>query len=299
MTHTANILQNICYYSIMTDFTKNSLPKRLHKISNPPKKLYKQGTLPPEDYKWLSVVGSRKYSPYGKEACEKLIMGLRGLTVVIVSGLALGIDSIAHRAALSAGLKTVGVPGSGLDPKVLYPASSKNLAEEILLSGGALLSEFEPDFRATSWSFPQRNRIMAGLSDAVLVIEAEIKSGTLITSRLATDYNRDVFAVPGSIFSSTSDGPHMLIKKGAALIDTPQALKIALGFSADENKELPKDYSLCSKDELQILEILKSPMTRDELMETLNMPVSEIYSLLSVLEIKGLIKEEMGEIRLT
>ena len=91
----------------------------------------------------------------------------------------------------------------------------------------------------------------------------------------------------------------MLIKKGAALIDTPQALKIALGFSADENKELPKDYSLCSKDELQILEILKSPMTRDELIETLNMPVSEIYSLLSVLEIKGLIKEEMGEIRLT
>lgn len=271
-------------------------PRRLQEITDPPKKLFVKGNLPPEDYKWLCVVGARKYTPYGKSACENLISSLAGLPVVIISGLALGMDSIAHRAALNAELPTVGVPGSGLDPNVLYPSMSRALAEEIISEGGALVSEFEPNFRATRWSFPQRNRIMAGLSDAVLVIEAEIKSGTLITSRLATDYNRDVFAVPGSIFSTNSEGPHMLIRKGAATIDSSTTLREALGFS--ENVNLKRDYSNCSAEEKQILEILRTPMSREQLINSIEIPLSKINTIISVLEIKKLIKEEMGEIRL-
>src|SRR3989344_2642579 len=185
----------------LAQLTPNLFPRRLREIPDPTEKIYLKGTLPSEDHKWLCVVGSRKYSSYGKEVCEKLIEGLRGYPVVIVSGLALGMDAIAHRAALSAKLHCVAVPGSGLDPSVLYPATNRRLADEILKAGGVLLSEFEPNFRATAWSFPQRNRIMAGLSDAVLVIEAEKRSGTLITARLATAYHRDVFTIPGSIFS--------------------------------------------------------------------------------------------------
>src|SRR3989344_4618820 len=194
----------------MKELLLDQFPRRLREIPDPPEKLYMQGVLPSEEHKWLCVVGSRRYTNYGKEVCGKLIEGLRGYPVVIVSGLALGIDALAHRAALAANLPCVAVPGSGLSPHVLHPASNRRLADDILLSGGAMLSEFEPDFRPTLWSFPQRNRIMAGLSDAVLVIEAESKSGTLITSKLATEYNRDVFTLPGSIFSSTSAGPHML-----------------------------------------------------------------------------------------
>ena len=276
----------------------NQFPRRLREIADPPKKLYVKGELPPEDFKWLCVVGSRKYSPYGKAACENLISGLASLPVVIVSGLALGIDGIAHRAALAAGLKTVGVPGSGLSPEVFYPSSSRQLADEILRSGGALVSEFEPNFKATQWSFPQRNRIMAGLSDAVLVVEAEIKSGTLITSRLAAEYNRDVFAVPGSIFSATSEGPHMLIRKGAAAVSSAAALREFLGFSENSAAEkIERDYSSCSPDEQKILAILKTPLSREELADSVDMPFSKLNTIISVLEIKKLIKEEMGEIR--
>lgn len=277
------------------------IPKRLREISDPPKKLYIRGELPSEEYKWLAVVGSRKFSSYGKEACEKLIMGLRGQPIVIVSGLAMGIDSIAHKSALDAGIPTVAVPGSGIDEKVLYPSINKPLAEKILNSGGALLSEFEPDFRATPWSFPQRNRIMAGLCDAVLVIEAETKSGTLITSRLATEYNRDVFTIPGSIFSKTSEGPNMLLRLGATPIRSSEDILEAFGLLNDEarQKTLDLKYNDCSEEEMKVIEILKNPMTRDDLTRESKMPASVISTILSILEIKGLIKESLGEIHLT
>ncbi len=273
------------------------MPRRLKEINDPPKKIYIAGKMPDEDWKWLAIVGSRKFSPYGKSACENLIASLAGKKVVIVSGLALGIDSIAHRSALSANLPTIAVPGSGLDKKVLYPSTSRKLAEDIIDSGGALLSEFEPDFKATEWSFPKRNRIMAGLSDAVLVIEAEKYSGTLITSRLASEYNRDVLAVPGSIFSSSSAGPHMLIKNGAGLIDSPEALYLALDLP--QEKKPDRNYSDCSIIERKIIEILSSePKQKNEIIDTIDAPLTEINSALSVLEIKGLIKEKFGEMYL-
>ncbi len=286
--------------STIRAISAKDFPRRLSEIPDPPERLYLRGSLPPEDHRWLCVVGSRRYSQYGKEVCEKLITGLEGYPVVVVSGLALGIDAIAHRATLQAKLPCVAVPGSGLDPRVLYPSANRRLAEEIVSSGGALVSEFEPNFRATAWSFPQRNRIMAGLSDAVLVIEAEQKSGTLITSRLATEYNRDVFTVPGSIFSSSSAGPHMLIRLGATPITSETELREALGFDqTSEHKNLQtKNYTDCSPDELKIVELLKEPRAREDLIEQLGVPVSRGNAILSMMEIKGLIKESLGEIHL-
>ncbi len=279
---------------------KKDFPKRLLEITDPPEHLYIRGTLLPEESKYLCVVGARKYSEYGKQAVEKLIAGLRGYPIVIVSGLALGIDSIAHRAALLAGLKTLAVPGSGLDPKVLYPASHKQLAEKILAAGGCLLSEFEPTFRPTAYSFPQRNRIMAGLSDAVLVVEAELKSGTLITSKFATEYNRDVFIIPGSIFSPTSAGPHMLIRLGATPVTSSAELLEALGFDGTLGlKSKTANYSDCSAEELHVINLLIEPKPRDELIQTLGLSTSEANVLLGMMEIKGLIKESMGLVRLT
>ncbi len=272
-------------------------PRRLREIADPPKKLFVRGALPPEEHRWLAVVGARKYSPYGREAVETLLAGLAGYPVVIVSGLALGIDSIAHRAALAAGLPTIAVPGSGIDQKVLYPASHTRLATEILEAGGALLSEFEPMFRATPWSFPQRNRIMAGLSDAVLVVEAEQKSGTLITSKFATEYNRDVFTIPGSIFSPTSEGPHMLIRLGATPLTSSEDLLQALGFDITKRSTLNANrYDDCSDDEKKIIALLATPRSRDELIDALALGTTRTNTLLSLMEIKGLITERMGEI---
>jgi DNA processing protein len=278
---------------------RDSFPKRLLEIPDPPERLYIQGTIPKEEARWLCVVGARKYSPYGKEVCEKLIAGLSGFPIVIVSGLALGIDGIAHKAALSAGLRTVGVPGSGLDPTVLYPAANRNLGREIVESGGCLLSEFEPNFRATTWSFPQRNRIMAGLSDAVLVIEAEQKSGTLITSRLATEYNRDVFTIPGSIFSKNSEGPHMLIRLGATPITSETELLESLGFSNNHANVAPEEkYKDCSLEEKKVIELLASPLSKEDLIGQIGLPISKTNAILSIMELKNLIKEENGELRL-
>ena len=273
-------------------------PPLLTEIPDAPKKLYYRGTLPDwSAYKFLCVVGARKYSSYGKEVCERLIAGLAGYPVIIVSGLALGIDSIAHKAALAAGLKTLVVPGSGLDWNVLYPASHARLAKDIIKAGGALLSEFEPNFKATPYAFPQRNRIMAGMSHAVLVVEAEIKSGTLITSRLATEYNRDVLTVPGSIFSNGSSGPHMLLRLGATPVTSPAELLDALGFKHEE-KPIARDYTNCSVTEKILLELLTQPLPRDKLIRKSGLSASEANATLSVLEIKGLVTESLGEIRL-
>lgn len=276
---------------------KGKFPPLLCEINDPPKSLRIVGELP-IDTKYLCVVGARKYSQYGKEVCEHLINGLRGYPITIVSGLALGQDAIAHRAALGAGLKTIAVPGSGLGEKVLYPSAHRGLAHEIVESGGALLSEFPDDFIATPYSFPQRNRIMAGMSSAVLVIEAELRSGTLITSKYAIEYNRDVFTVPHSIFSRTSEGPHMLLRLGATPITQPSDIITALGLRPREELFETRDYSDCSTDEKEIIEILHEPMSRDQIIRMLEKPVYVTQTILATMEIKGLIKEEMGEIHL-
>ncbi len=282
------------------ELESEEIPEMLRKIADAPEKIYLQGKLPSPDAKILCVVGSRKYSQYGKDVCEKLISGLRGYNICIVSGLALGIDGIAHKAALDAGLMTIAVPGSGLHESVLYPSTHRQLAEKILEARGGLISEFEPKFRATPYSFPQRNRIMAGMSHAVLVIEAEIKSGTLITSKFATEYNRDVLTVPGSIFFKNSEGPNMLIRLGATPVRNSEDILEALDFKINETPQnLELKYSDCSPEEMLVVKILNEPLEKDELIRQIKMPVSKASTVISIMEIKGLIKESMGEIRLT
>lgn len=272
----------------------------LLEIPNIPKQLYVRGDLPTitENTRVLTVVGSRKYTSYGKEVCQKLIAGLAGTDTIIVSGLALGIDGIAHKAALDAGLRTVAVMPCGLSDKVIYPRTHAGLAKEIVERGGALLSEYEPEYKSQVYSFPARNRVAVGLCRAVLVIEAEEKSGTLITSRLATDYNRDVLTVPGNIFASSSSGPHMLIKLGATPITSADDLRAALGFVENENsasqRALPLDIGDAEK---KLLDILYEPKSKDVLLAEADMTTTEVLMNITLLEIKGLVKEELGVIR--
>jgi DNA processing protein len=230
--------------------------------------------------------------------CRSIIKGLKGEAVTIVSGLALGIDSIAHKTAIEVGLQTIAVPGSGLDESVLYPRSHIELAQEIIKSGGGLLSEYEDFFASVPWAFPQRNRIMAGMCHATLVIEAEEKSGTLITSRLALEYNREVGAVPGPVNSNTSEGPHMLIRLGAALIRNSEDVLEILGIKSSKTSLLIEADEL-SDEEKTFIKILSKPCERDILIKKSKFNKSEADSILSVLEIKGLITEELGKVRKT
>lgn len=275
---------------------KNNYPKSLLEIPQIPKQLYIRGDLPESDLVYLSVIGSRKYTAYGKEVCKKLIEGLKGFPICIVSGLALGIDSIAHESALNAELKTLAIPGSGLDENSIYPKSNIGLAKRILENDGCLLSEFELKQNATLWTFPQRNRIMAGISKAVLVIEAEEKSGTLITARLATEYNRDVLTVPGSIFSSTSSGPHMLIRLGATPVKNSEEILEALGIDNTNKTAIEKNYDSLEGIEKAIIESLSEPLSKDELIEILNIDIQTLNTNLMMLEIKGYTKESGGKI---
>lgn len=275
----------------------------MEEINQLPEKLFYAGKIADWSRKLLCIVGARKNTSYGKEAAETFVEGLKGYPITIVSGLALGIDSIAHRAALKNNLPTIAVPGSGLSLEVLHPQSHTMLAQEIVDKGGMIMNEFDPEFKATQWSFPQRNRIMAGMSHATLVIEAEKKSGTLITARLATEYNRDVLALPGSIFNTTSEGPHMLIRLGATPIRDSDDILEALHLEKIDGGENDEEkYFDCSEKEMQIIKLLTEPLPRDEILRQAQsehqISIAETQTLLSLLELKGLIKETLGEIRL-
>ncbi len=278
---------------------KSKFPKALLEIPQPPENLWIIGELPKENLIHLCVVGSRKFTSYGREACEKIIASLKGYPIVIVSGFAMGIDTIAHKKAMQMGLQTIVFPGSGLAEEAMYPRTNVRIMNEIVQSGGCLISEFEPDFKATQWSFPMRNRLMAGISKAVLIIEAEEKSGTLITARLTTEYNRDLLVVPGSIFSANSKGTNRLLRQGATPVTCAEDVLEALGFEQEKKEEkqarLFEDLSL---EEKKVVDLLREPIPRDDLIRAMKMPISTANALLSVMEIKGLIKEEMGEIRL-
>jgi DNA processing protein len=274
-------------------------PAQLLEIPQPPEKLWLQGALPPGGTKMLTVVGSRAMTHYGQEACQKLIMGLAGYPISIVSGLALGIDTCAHKAALAAGLHTLAVPGSGIGADVLYPRSNRAFAQEILEKGGALLSEYEPDAVSRIHYFPERNRLMVGLADAVLMIEAGAKSGTLITARLAADYNRELLCVPHRIGDPHSFGPHLFIRLGASLVTEPMHILEALRITPRETAERGTAPADLAEIELALWHMLDEPKTRDEILRSTSSPhvaaePGEILTALVALELRGLIKEEFG-----
>ncbi len=275
-------------------------PPLLTEINDPPKALYAEGNfnLATEEKNFLTVVGSRRASTYGIEVVQTLIAALAGQPVVIVSGLAIGIDTIAHKAAIKNDLPTIAVPGSGLDREVLHPSSNIKLADEIVASGGALLSELEPLQPAGIHTFPKRNRLMAGMSKAVLIIEAGKNSGTLITARLATDYNRDVLAVPGSIFHPGAAGTNQLIRDGATPITSGDDLLLALGFKLNSEKLAQERTDLTEQEKIIVDLLAVEPLVRDDLIRATGLPTSDANTLLAVMEIKGLIREVLGEVRL-
>ena len=194
-------------------------PQSLLQIADPPLVLYVKGVLPPAGYA-LAVVGSRECTEYGKKAAKLFTKDLAARNIPIISGGARGIDTEAHEACLSVGGKTVAVLGCGVD--IAYPEENAGLFERIVRSGGAIISEYAPGMRPLAKNFPARNRIIVGLSQGVLVAEAKLKSGAIITANIAADEGRDVYCVPGNIFDATSKGCHELIRTGAKLVDTPQ-----------------------------------------------------------------------------
>lgn len=265
-------------------------PSRLSEIASRPEILYLRGTLESSDETAFAVVGSRKISTYGKQIISEIVTPLsRHFT--IVSGLATGIDSAAHEAALEAGGRTIAVLGNGID--FIYPSENRPLADRILASGGALLSEFAPGTEATTYNFPRRNRIVSGMSMGVLVAEAQAKSGSLITAQYALEQNREVFAVPGSIFSKTSSGCHHLISKGEAKLVT-SAEEILEEFdlhSTVSNLEFRKRMPLAPLEE-QIWNLLShEPILGDELCRRTGISMASLAAQLTMLEMKGMAKQ--------
>lgn len=278
------------------DVEAAEFPKGLLEIPQPPKTLNYRGKLPPPGITLLSIVGSRKYTTYAKQVTEELVSGLRGYSIGIVSGMALGVDSLAHDAALKEDLYTLAIPGGGLSDRRLYPASHKALAHKILENGGGLLSEYDPDFQATTWSFPQRNRLVAGISRATLLIEGAEKSGTLVTARMTVDYNRELLVVPGSIFSKNSVGVHQFLKLGATPVtctdDILEVLNIEK-FSAAAPEPRPQ----LPPAEQNIINILTEPTHRDELIRKSGLPTSTATQIIMLLELQGHISSEQNMYR--
>lgn len=276
------------------DLPRDEWPIPLLEVPQPPKQLWVRGTLPPPGTKFLTVVGSRAMSRYGQEACEKLIHGLAGYPISIVSGLALGTDTCAHKAALAAGLHTLVFPGSGLGDHVLYPRSNRAFAKEILKAGGGFISEYPPDQASRVYFFPERNRLMVGISDAVLVIEAGPKSGTLITARLAGEYNRELLSIPHRIGDPHGFGPHLFMRLGATLVTEPLHILEALQIAPRETGDTSALAENLGENEREIWELLEEPLARDEILRQTTVGAGDALTALVSLELRGLIKEEFG-----
>jgi len=283
------------------ELNKKEWPELLLQINDPPKRLYCIGAPPPVQALYLTVIGSRTPTDYGRDCVHRLVTGLAGYPVIIVSGLAIGIDGLAHEAALEVGLKTISIPGSGLDWNTLYPYRHRALADRIISAGGCLLSEFKHEQTGTRWSFPQRNRLMAAISKATLIIEGKLKSGSLITTDQAFGYNRSVMAVPGSIDNPLSAGPNMLLHTPSALaVSSPKEILEELGFEVDESAPTISPERLAALDPLsqriiQALEI--GSMNKDSLCRELGLPMHELNPLISFLEIDGLVRTNGNVVR--
>ena len=272
---------------------EKSYPKLLKEIYSPPALLYLKGNLPNNLDFTLAVVGTRKNTSYGKQITQEIVSKLAQSGLTIVSGLALGIDGLAHQACLESKGETIAVLGSGLDS--IYPISNRNIAENIIKNNGAIISEYPLGTKPLKQHFPARNRIISGLSLGTLVIEGDKDSGSLITARYALEQNREVFAVPGSVFAKNSFGPNNLIKMGAKPVtcatDILEALNLELATQIIENKKIIPD----SKEEEIILKFLSSePAHIDELIKKSKLKSSIVNSTLTLMEMKGKVRNLGG-----
>lgn len=274
-------------------FTNENFPKLLHEIPNPPALLYARGNWT----KWnevpcVAIVGSRDYSPYGKQVAEELSRELARAGVVIVSGLAFGIDSIAHEGALAAEMPTLAILGGGIDDGAIAPQSHLRLAQSVI-NNGALLSEYTPGTEPNAGTFPARNRIIAGMTLGTIVIEAKEESGSLITARLALDFNREVFAVPGSIFSHLSTGTNGLLKQGAKVVTGVQDIfnELNLETLISTKNDSQKINIELSPDEQKILACLsRDGLHIDKVIEASRLETTRAASLMTKMEMRGLVK---------
>jgi DNA processing protein len=265
-------------------------PKLLKETFSPPAVLYYKGNLELLEKPTLAAVGSRKFTTYGKNATEKIVSGLAEAGYTIVSGMALGIDTFAHETTLRADGKTVAILGCGLDNP--YPASNAGLFKKIIESDGLAISEYMPGKPPLRQHFPARNRIISGVSRGILIAEANIKSGALITARDALEQNRDVFAVPGSIFGESSGGTNKLLKMGANLITSAEDILEYYGLETKPKKSKAKPSNDKEKTIFSILEEGESHI--DELIKKSGLEAQLIISTLTLMEIKGKVKNLGG-----
>ena len=279
-------------------YTDKSYPQRLLNCYDAPSLLYYIGNTDLNNTKIISIVGTRNATEYGKSVCEKLVETLAPYNVLVVSGLAYGIDVCAHKKCVEVGLPTVGVLAHGLD--TLYPSQHKNVAKHMVANGG-LLTDYPSNTKFVSANFPSRNRIVAGISDATIVIETKPKGGSVITAELADSYNKDVFAIPGNIDKPYSQGCNFLIKTNkAALLDDVEELPEILGW---KNKTItkPKQHELLidlTEAEKQVFDLLKATgeMRIDEIVFQSQLSSSEVAANLLNLEFKGAVKSLPGKV---
>jgi DNA processing protein len=264
-------------------------PQRLKEIEQPPPVLYLRGELSPEDTWAVAIVGTRRVSPYGRQVTEEIASYLAANGVTIVSGLARGVDAIAHSAALKAGGRTLAVLGSGVDK--IYPPENRAMAEQ-MIEHGAVLSDYVPGTPPESSNFPPRNRIISGLSMAVVVVEAGETSGALITAEFAAEQGREVFAVPGNILAPQSKGTNKLIQRGAHPLlsanDIMEALNLTrVGQHKAARKALPADDV-----EAKLLEAIgEEPLHVDEIRNLTGLPVEKVSATLVMMELKGMVRQ--------
>ena len=267
-------------------------PPRLKEIYDYPPLLYVRGTLIPEDEWAIAVVGTRRASIYGRQVTEEIVADLVRNKITITSGLAKGIDSIAHRTALEVGGRTIAVAGCGLD--IVYPSDHVALARQIM-EQGALISEFPLGTRPKAEHFPQRNRIISGMSLGVLAIEAGEKSGAMITAHWAVEQNRDVFAVPGSIFSPASKGTNRLIQEGAKLVRNCADILEELNLTMMPQQLEMKEVVPTTDTESQLLGCLsREAIHIDDICRHSGLPIAAVSSTLTMLELRGLAKQVGG-----
>ncbi len=264
-------------------------PQDLKKIKDAPKVLYYIGILPNPDERCLAIVGTRRYSPYGQQVALKMAGELADSGLTIVSGLAPGIDTFSHRAVVEKRKRTIAVLGTGLDEKSIYPQTNLDLSRKIIEHGGCLISELPEGTQGSKFSFPRRNRIISGLSSAVLVIEAKEKSGSLITADCAIKQNKKLFAIPGQIYSSNAAGPNGLIKKGAKLITSSTDVLNELGLQFQQPLQSCAEAE--NDEEKLILEVLENePLHVDKIIEKTKLNASVVATTLALMEISGKVR---------
>lgn len=278
-------------------YTQSEYPVRLSNCDDSPMMLYYKGSSDLNAQRVASIVGTRRATNYGKSKCEDMVDFLKEKDVVIVSGLAYGIDSCAHRRAVFNDIETIGVLGHGLDK--LYPAQNRKLAEKMLENGG-LLTEFKSETNPDRENFPKRNRIVAGMCDAVIVIESGRRGGALITAEIANSYNRDVFAIPGRTDDEVSQGCNLLIKTNrAALAESGQDIAYIMGWDDKpiQKKSQAELFVQLSDEENTILEIIKESkeIGIDQLVIKCGLPTSKVAAALLNLEFEGIVKSLPGK----